>query len=439
MPLTTAAAPTGANAPPERRRAAPHSGRAASPSLARPAADAGTDRAVPPPTRTQSGRSCGGSLSASGGRKAGSRPAVCSTPELGAQSPSQEPRTRSSPQSRIHEQPHLSDKCRIVWVGSWAAGDPGVRLKGQLLDRKRNEGNCMRLRGAGSGFTLAVATAVLTVGCGQSSPMVAANTAHRQQAKSATPPFVKPHSCHQLLTIAQIEAAIGRPVTASSILPCEYESHGNDDNDIQIELSFNSEGQGPSAAENSSVCPPVGRVNACFSPTGSPEVHQERVKWRGQSFLVTLIDPQEPMALARLSATLYRSMNKEVERAARTPLAGGAAAVRADEKIKRAIRASFNNSMSCAHAKQREEANEPLDNALSECPSGTSKEERETGASRLAAEGRISQEGGDVGPTTIKGVSTSGATFALTIAENGVVQTSCSPAGVGGCPGDGRW
>ncbi len=268
----------------------------------------------------------------------------------------------------------------------------------------------------------AIMMTVCVAGCGQGT--TATSSPQSAPRKVAAPAFVTPRNCHELVTVAQVEQAIGRPVVASPTLQCEYQSHGNDENDIQLTVSFNRE-VGPKTANNSASCPPLGSVSGCYAPYS--DTHQEQVRWRGQSLEVTLLGPQDPMALSRLAATLFHAMDREAQRALRKPLAAGATGSQADVVTKHKLRALFTRLMTCARAKQREVPNEQLNNALSECPS------------ELSENSRLTVEGGDVGPTELKGVSPSGARFELNIAEDGRVQTSCTPTGRGGCPGSGEW
>ena len=289
-----------------------------------------------------------------------------------------------------------------------------------LASRRFLDGMNNRLARASSPSAIIIAFCI--AGCGQGT--TATSSPRNAPQKIAAPPFVRPRTCHELVTVAQVEQAIGRPVVASPTLPCEYQSHGDNENDIQLTVSFNRE-VGPRTANNSATCPPLGSVSGCYAPYS--DTHQERVRWRGQSLEVTLLGPQDPMALSRLAATLFQAMDREVQRAARNPLAAGATGSQADVLTKHKLRALFTRLMTCARAKQREIPNEQLNNALSECPSG------------LSENSRLTVEGGDVGPTVLKGVSPSGARFELNITEDGRVQTSCTPTGRGGCPGSGEW
>jgi hypothetical protein len=267
-----------------------------------------------------------------------------------------------------------------------------------------------------------ILVAVCVAGCGQG----ATTTSSPQSAsrKVAAPAFVTPRTCHELVTVAQVEKAVGRPIVASPTLPCEYQSHGNNENDVQLTVSFNRE-VGPKTANNSASCPPLGSVSGCYAPYS--DTQQEQVRWRGQSLEVTLLGPQDPTALSHLAATLFHAMDREVQRASRLPLAAGSTGSQADTAAKRRLHALLTRLMTCARAKQREIPNEQLNNALSECPS------------ELSENSRLTVEGGDVGPTVLKGVSPSGTHFALSIAEDGTVQTSCAPTGRGGCPDSGSW
>lgn len=230
-----------------------------------------------------------------------------------------------------------------------------------------------------------------------------------------------------MFTTDAIGQAVGRAVVRSSVDPCLFQSHGDGSNDVQLGPAFNTVFQGPKGPSNYQPCPSLGDKNACYQ-SGS-DTEQERVVWHQQSFVVTLVGPQDPGALSQVSSTVLKSMQKVVDAASAQPQAGGAGATRADAAMQQKVIHVFSRIRSCAKQQMSQYPEFSLEDALGEC----------SGIARTAGGPRMQASYGSGVDFTLTGVSTSETKFTIAMGDNGVQKRTCSPAGAGACHGDRSW